>query len=830
MAEDTDYNNYYNYIRSGKINWLKKDKSNDNDRFVTNLPKAYGDLKLKNVKLEENMEQFVEDILIQKSFYQSEENQVDLTTEDIKERIDLLVEKINHLVQEYLNNDQIDMKFVTIAKFIATIIFFLKSNLKKESYKRLPWEEIEFCLVIFIGTNIHSRYIDIPQRFLLTKDFLLRQLQNFSRGLKKEDTYIENDINEDLILTYNKIRDNCSLDTITNYIRLALGTDPIVDSKSKIILILLRTFIVTGEHLKNTTGSRKLSDDTSKQLFSPLQEKWKRKLQKLRDNLSHSAVLPLSDNGIKEFEDAEYKPFLQIFQHRIQYILALGKCKTIIDIFKTFKNVDEFCNVLNCMEIKDYIEQFKCQVKERISEVRQKQYKIGAGGIKPEQWKNIESNIGDLCEDEYYALVFANESNRNVIENFENGIVKLKEFIDAILTSLSKFTENQTLKLLEYETLNVFGDKEQLFEKFIDKYEGILNHGKDHHINTDEMVNSLSKFLSSDHFKSDCQSDIIAIEMLMLSVFENLHRSERLAHNPLFSEDIFPLLIGRNLRNHLAHINHLTYVLLINLNTAIISNAHLLCKDQNTPIEKRTIGNIIENNLASIEHKLENDLRILDRQNKLFVAFETGTVDDIKSCLRGNIEDVEHCLGDEADVNGRDINLRTCLHFAAKGGNLETAEYAINREIGPESTCINKQQPKENIINYQDAKGQTPLHIAAELGYDQIVDILLKNEASGSLPDKFGALPLHYAIQNNHKYIARVLLESNMKEVNKKLPHGSTPLHIAARNGHLDLVELLLQNNADVKEKDKQNQTPLQRATESNNLEVIRLLSKKEQE
>lgn len=62
-------------------------------------------------------------------------------------------------------------------------------------------------------------------------------------------------------------------------------------------------------------------------------------------------------------------------------------------------------------------------------------------------------------------------------------------------------------------------------------------------------------------------------------------------------------------------------------------------------------------------------------------------------------------------------------------------------------------------INTINTKEETPLHIAAKLGYYEIVDHLLEAGANQHCIDNMGNTPLHNAVINKHKESVRLLLE-----------------------------------------------------------------------
>ena len=78
----------------------------------------------------------------------------------------------------------------------------------------------------------------------------------------------------------------------------------------------------------------------------------------------------------------------------------------------------------------------------------------------------------------------------------------------------------------------------------------------------------------------------------------------------------------------------------------------------------------------------------------------------------------------------------------------------------------------QSLINAKtEPQNLTPLHLAAEEGYVEIVNLLLTNEADMNAVDENGNTPLHLAVLNEHISCALALLHDgadNLKENNKK--------------------------------------------------------------
>ena len=94
-------------------------------------------------------------------------------------------------------------------------------------------------------------------------------------------------------------------------------------------------------------------------------------------------------------------------------------------------------------------------------------------------------------------------------------------------------------------------------------------------------------------------------------------------------------------------------------------------------------------------------------------------------------------------------------------------------------------------VNTVNHFGQTPLMIAAMLGNEKIVDLMLKNEASIDVVDNKGLTALMLAARNGQQQVVEFLL-NNGANINVQDKHGMTALMHAASFGHQETVEIIL--------------------------------------
>jgi len=114
----------------------------------------------------------------------------------------------------------------------------------------------------------------------------------------------------------------------------------------------------------------------------------------------------------------------------------------------------------------------------------------------------------------------------------------------------------------------------------------------------------------------------------------------------------------------------------------------------------------------------------------------------------------------------------------------------------------------------RDARGNTPLHLAAIHGHCQIAQALLDAHASTEAAVVSGAneglTPLRLAAERGHLSTVRVLLAAGADTGAEDLVDRATPLHAAAEAGHTAVVvELATRGGANLEARAVSGQTPL---------------------
>ena len=166
---------------------------------------------------------------------------------------------------------------------------------------------------------------------------------------------------------------------------------------------------------------------------------------------------------------------------------------------------------------------------------------------------------------------------------------------------------------------------------------------------------------------------------------------------------------------------------------------------------------------------------------------------------RAGAGDVTRCLEAGGDVNGRNEEGETPLHWAAKrNGKRDVMAALLKAGADP---------------NARNEKGSTPLHWAADSGSPAGLTALLKAGADPNARDVWGYTPLHRAAGFSiNPALVAALIEAGADPKARNV-WDSSPLHWAAKkNGNPAVLAALLKAGADPKARNKRGYTPLRYA------------------
>ena len=103
---------------------------------------------------------------------------------------------------------------------------------------------------------------------------------------------------------------------------------------------------------------------------------------------------------------------------------------------------------------------------------------------------------------------------------------------------------------------------------------------------------------------------------------------------------------------------------------------------------------------------------------------------------------------------------------------------------------VQRELNKGADVNAKADDGMTPLHLAANFGYKEIVELLIAKGADVNAKNGWGGTPLHIAAFGGHKEIAELLLAKGA-DVNAKMVGGDTPLDEAINLENTKTADIL---------------------------------------
>ncbi|XP_032061076.1 85/88 kDa calcium-independent phospholipase A2 isoform X1 [Aythya fuligula] len=210
------------------------------------------------------------------------------------------------------------------------------------------------------------------------------------------------------------------------------------------------------------------------------------------------------------------------------------------------------------------------------------------------------------------------------------------------------------------------------------------------------------------------------------------------------------------------------------------------------------------------------------------------------ACRRGDVACLLELLECRARVDVADRRGETVFHYAVRGHNPQVVEI-----LGKTPTVV---------LDHLSHEGLTPLHLACQLGKEDMVRSLLKCQASCGVVGTLG-YPIHTALKYSHKGCAQAILEVDASQVRSRDPrHNATPLHwakkaemtqlllkygsevnvssrtadmalhIAVRRGRFDCAMVLLTHGANTNARGQDGNTPLHLAMKHDHLDMIKAI------
>ncbi|UKZ56063.1 hypothetical protein TrVGV298_009889 [Trichoderma virens] len=171
---------------------------------------------------------------------------------------------------------------------------------------------------------------------------------------------------------------------------------------------------------------------------------------------------------------------------------------------------------------------------------------------------------------------------------------------------------------------------------------------------------------------------------------------------------------------------------------------------------------------------------------------------------------------------------QTHVNFLRKTSNFEAflRGFHILRRTPPGIYKFNTHHVKEYLNVDIIPKNVTSLHVAAELGISEIVNVLLKEFSNPDERDSYNRSPLHMAASGGYSTTMEALINFGQVDVDAiSKTSRYTPLIRAAQGGHTAAVKLLLDTGkVNVGFKCKRGKTALWYAAVGGHVDIVKLL------
>ncbi|XP_025987877.2 transient receptor potential channel pyrexia-like isoform X5 [Solenopsis invicta] len=241
-----------------------------------------------------------------------------------------------------------------------------------------------------------------------------------------------------------------------------------------------------------------------------------------------------------------------------------------------------------------------------------------------------------------------------------------------------------------------------------------------------------------------------------------------------------------------------------------------------------------------------------DRENKYVRPLGILQITALQmAAWQGNIDLLNRLKKRGADINSIDNIGRCALYYAACNGNIEVTKWLlqnggnVNIKVGiytfktdiPDGLCTAniKYSPLERQLPIPDCKGRTPLHYAVENNHADVVRVLVEDVANVDVEDELRITPLllagsavkSYDLNEMTKFveIVKILVEAKAF-VNAVHPEtGNIPLHHAVMLGSAEATKILLSHGAfPIYKCQSSGSTPLHIAASTGNIETLTVL------
>jgi hypothetical protein len=181
------------------------------------------------------------------------------------------------------------------------------------------------------------------------------------------------------------------------------------------------------------------------------------------------------------------------------------------------------------------------------------------------------------------------------------------------------------------------------------------------------------------------------------------------------------------------------------------------------------------------------------------------------------------CDPKEGEDLGRFRHLQAMMEAYARFSRLigPTSPVYIALRAATRDRFVAEVTRDRSCVRLLGSRGQTLLHDAAMAGETELTAVLIRSGADPVAKEREGHTPLYRAVTGD---VARQLLAAGASVDVASGPTRGTALHQAARRGCVSVAQALLDHGAAIEARDAKKVTPLRRAVNCRQLEIVRLL------
>ncbi|XP_057990369.1 ankyrin repeat-containing protein At5g02620-like [Hevea brasiliensis] len=175
------------------------------------------------------------------------------------------------------------------------------------------------------------------------------------------------------------------------------------------------------------------------------------------------------------------------------------------------------------------------------------------------------------------------------------------------------------------------------------------------------------------------------------------------------------------------------------------------------------------------------------------------------------------------------IRGETPLHLAARFGHNNIVEFLIRDIKNAQYEDLESSaeaSTSDKMLKKTSPDGDTALHEAVRYDHPRVVETLIReNPEFANIANAARESPLYLAALRNNNIIASKILEKCTSSAAYSGPNGRTALHEAVISEDKDLTEKLLKQKSHLaKEQDNEGWTPLHYASYANHLSIVEML------